>query len=137
MVFFGRENTLFADKPQAWVNGPVYPVVFNKYKSMVKGMCDHLSESDFCGNEDINDVFCRIKAKMGLNAEEVECLESVISMYGAKSQNHLIFLTHSELPWSEKREGLMPYDKSTAEISLDTMFNYYSERYRRNHPDKM
>ena len=28
MVFFGRSKTLFADVPQAWVNGPVYPSIY-------------------------------------------------------------------------------------------------------------
>ena len=35
MVLFGRNNTLFVDAPQAWVNGPVYPVIFQEYKNKV------------------------------------------------------------------------------------------------------
>ena len=31
MVFFGREQTLFAEAPQAWVNGPVYPSVYQAF----------------------------------------------------------------------------------------------------------
>ena len=38
MVFFGRENTLFVNVPQAWVNGPVYPVIYDAYKDKVSGM---------------------------------------------------------------------------------------------------
>lgn len=30
------------------------------------------------------------------------------------------------------REGLKPYDYSDREISLDTMHDYYKERYDRN-----
>lgn len=47
MVFFGRDNTLFVEKPHAWVNGPVYPAVYHKYKETVPGMCDHLNFSHF------------------------------------------------------------------------------------------
>ena len=33
MVFFGRQRQLFADVPQAWVNGPVYPTIYNMWKN--------------------------------------------------------------------------------------------------------
>lgn len=32
----------------------------------------------------------------------------------------------------DNREGLMPYDYSSTEISLDTMYAYYKQRYDRN-----
>ena len=32
MVFNGRQNTLFAQAPQAWVNGPVYPDIYYQYR---------------------------------------------------------------------------------------------------------
>jgi uncharacterized phage-associated protein len=44
----------------------------------------------------------------------------------------LVFLTHSELPWSEKREGLSPFDYSEEKISLDTMYDYYHRRMEHN-----
>ena len=52
--------------------------------------------------------------------------------YGSKSQNYLIFLTHSELPWCEKREGLKPDERSACPLSLDTMYRYYAERHTKN-----
>lgn len=63
---------------------------------------------------------------------DFELIESIILLYGAKSQNELIFLTHSELPWVEKREGLRPFDRSENELSLDTMHDFYKARYDRN-----
>ena len=45
MVFFGRERQLFADVPQAWVNGPVYPVIYDMWRN--RNMCEHLNPSDF------------------------------------------------------------------------------------------
>lgn len=32
MVFYGKNNTIFEGKPQAWVNGPVYPEVYKLIK---------------------------------------------------------------------------------------------------------
>lgn len=67
-----------------------------------------------------------------LDDDEIQLLEQVVLKYGSKSQNYLIFLTHSELPWCEKREGLKPYERSTNELSLDTMYSYYAERHAKN-----
>lgn len=131
MVFFGRANTLFEDAPEAWVNGPVYPCVYNQYRSKVDGMCDHLTAKDF-GTEDVEGELKRLLGSLSFSDDERELLEQVILMYGSKSQNQLIFLTHSELPWTEKREGLMPYERSNNPISLDTMYNYYKERHEHN-----
>ncbi len=131
MVFFGRQRQMFADVPQAWVNGPVYPAIYNVWKG--RNMCDHLSPEDFgTTGEDMDDALMSVTKQLGLDAEEIQLLEQVVLKYGSKSQNYLIFLTHSELPWCEKREGLMPYERSVAPLSLDTMCSYYSERHARN-----
>ena len=131
MVFFGRENTLFADVPQAWVNGPVYPTIYHEYKDMTEGMCDKLSVSDF-GYEDAIDGMTKIYTKLNLTQEQLKCIDSVITMYGAKTQNQLIMMTHCEDPWCEKRENIAPFLRSTEELSLDTMYSYYKKRYENN-----
>lgn len=137
MVSFGRENCLFDMAPQAWVNGPVYPVIYQLYKDKVPGMCDHLNFEHFgCDENSARDKEVELMGKMCLTPEEVNLTERVIMLYGSRTQNQLILLTHSEKPWCEKREGLMPYDYSEREISLDTMFGYYKERYDRNRAEK-
>lgn len=46
MVFFGREHTsLFADVPQAWVNGPVYPTIYALYKDKASPVPNSLGRS--------------------------------------------------------------------------------------------
>lgn len=133
LVYFGMENTLFDDVPHAWVNGPVYPVIYYEYKDKVPGMCDHLKITDFIAEDvDIQDEITRLVTKMGLTNDEIDLTERVIMLYGSKTQNQLIFLTHSEKPWSEQREGMAPYEYSDKEISINTMYNYYKERYDRN-----
>lgn len=133
MVFFGRDEQLFNEVPQAWVNGPVYPSVYRRYKSCVSNMCEHLKPSDF-GVPDIDGVPAevdRLVHTLNLSGRQLELSESVNMLYGSKTQNQLIFVTHSELPWCEAREGLLPYQSSSKEISLDTMYRYYKERHDR------
>lgn len=135
MVFFGRNNQLFDAAPQAWVNGPVYPVIYHEYKDKVSGMCEHLKEQHF-GVDNQNDILSSIQSlseAMRLSKEQTDLIDSVIMLYGTKTQNQLILVTHSELPWCEKREGLLPFEASEREISLDTMYNYYKAR-RDRHP---
>lgn len=131
MVFFGRNKQLFADVPQAWVNGPVYPAIYNIWKN--RNMCDHLTPNDFGTTEEkMYDALGEVTKQMQLSDDEIQLLEQVVLKYGSKSQNYLIFLTHSELPWCEKREGLKPYERSTNPLSLDTMHQYYLERHVKN-----
>lgn len=138
MVSFGREHKLFNVAPQAWVNGPVYPEIYHKYKNMVPGMCDHLNYEHFLEEGETPEGKEReLMEKMQLEPNEVALTERVIMLYGSRTQNQLILLTHSEKPWSEMREGLMPYDYSEKEISLDTMYEYYKERYDRNRAKKV
>lgn len=131
MVFYGLENTLFKDVPQAWVNGPVYPGVYKVYKSKASNMCDHLDSSAFVEGDALVG-FNAITYKIGLNDDQLEFIESVIMLYGKQSQNQLIWLTHSERPWAETRNGLAPYERSEKEIPLQLMFEYYTERHNRN-----
>lgn len=133
MVYFGRENTLFADAPQAWVNGPVYPVIFQEYKDKVAGMCEHLHIEDFTYEKKQHESTLKeLNEKMTLVSDELALTDRVITLYGSKTLDQLVLLTHSEKPWSEQRIGLLPYARSDKEISLDTMYTYYKQRYDRN-----
>lgn len=129
-VFFKKENTLFDDLPQAWVNGPVYPAVFVQYR--YKNMRDQLTERDFAGNEDVEGELRRLAKVLSFSNDEVACLDSIITLYGAKSQDELVAITHSERPWAEARAGLLPFESSNNVISLDTMYDYYNTRYQNN-----
>lgn len=128
MVFYGREALVFNDRPQAWVNGPVYPAIYHEYKGKTDNMCDHLKASDFSDAKP-ETTLADITRSMDL---DFELIESIVLLYGAKSQNELIFLTHSELPWVEKREGLRPFDRSEKELSFDTMHDFYKTRHDNN-----
>ena len=128
MVFYGKENVPFLEKPQAWVNGPVYPSIYYAYKDKAANMCDHLDVSAFYDGAP-DEGLAKLTESMNL---DFELLESIILLYGSKTQNDLIFMTHSEKPWVEKRKGLRPFGRSDRELSLDTMYNYYKERHDHN-----
>lgn len=131
MVFLGRENTLFKDVPQAWVNGPVYPAIYHEYKEKADNMCDHLDASDFYDG-DPEEGFRIYSGILNLDEENTELIESIMMLYGAQTQNKLIWLTHSERPWAETRGDLPPYQRSEKEIPLDLMYLYYKERHEKN-----
>lgn len=122
---------MFDDIPQAWVNGPVYPSVYLKYRDLADNMCDHLDATAFT-NRELEDALKDLSIELNLNKDEEELIDSIVMLYGSMSQNKLIFLTHSELPWVEAREGLAPYERSDKEISLDTMYEFYKNRHDRN-----
>ncbi len=137
LVYFGKENTLFAEIPHAWVNGPVYPTIYYEYRDKVPGMCDHLKLTDFVPEgTDTMKAMKDLITKMRLTPDEVALTERVIMLYGSKTQNQLILLTHSEKPWSEQREGMAPYEYSDKPMSISTMYHYYKERYDRNRTKK-
>ena len=131
MVFLGRENTLFKDIPQAWVNGPVYPAIYHEYKDKADNMCDHLDSSVFY-QVIAEEGLAKYSGILGFNSELTELIESIMMLYGAMTQNRLILLTHSERPWAETRGNLPPYARSAKEIPLDLMYEYYKERHDRN-----
>lgn len=134
MVFYGRANTLFSQAPQAWVNGPVYPDIYYQYRDKVANMCDHLDAKHFdTDDKNVTNTLQNLADNLKLSAEEIELLDSIFMLYGSKSQNGLIFLTHAEKPWVEARGSLSPFQRSENEISLDTMYDFYKNRYDRNH----
>lgn len=121
LVYFDKQ-LLFEEKPEAWVNGPVYRSIYNQFKHI--GIYDQIKKDDI----DLDISLKEMKKKLMLDKEQESFLEAIYHNYGTMSHDKLVFLTHSEKPWSEKREGLSPFDYSSEEISIDTMYSYYKER---------
>lgn len=136
MVYFGKDNTLFEDIPQAWVNGPVYRTIYDTYKHIPMYNQFSLSDIDITINDDIEKILTyearNLHDKLPLTQEQFDFIESIYSHYGAMEHDRLVFLTHSESPWSEQREGLLPFEHSEKEIPLNAMFEYYNQRMLRN-----
>lgn len=100
------------DKFQAWVHGPVSPVLYQTYKDY--------KWNDIPKVEDNSSEF---------DTDDLDLLESVWLTYGENSANDLEALTHTESPWLNARAGLCDDDISNNLISTDDMREYYSKIY--------
>ena len=129
MVFFDRQ-LLFDDQPQAWVNGPVYPSVYERFKSV--GRCNMMSKSDFAGEGALTERIVELGQKLCLTDEQKDVLNKLIDIYGSKNQDQLVFMTHCEDPWSIARSDLDPFENSVSPISFDDMYSFYKARYEAN-----
>lgn len=129
MVFFDRQ-LLFDDKPQAWVNGPVYPTVFDRFRAI--GRYDMMSKGDFVQEGTLTEGIELLEKKFDLTERQLEVLHRLIAIYGAKNQDQLVFMTHCEDPWSIARGDLGLFENSENPISFDTMYSYYKARYEAN-----
>ena len=129
MVFFDRQ-LLFDDKPQAWVNGPVYPQVYDRFRSI--GRYDMMSKGDFLQNGTLTEGIETLEQRLGLTKQQFDVLHKVIAIYGSKNQDQLVFMTHCEDPWSIARGDLGPFENSDNPISFNDMYSFYKARYEAN-----
>lgn len=126
MVYFNKAM-IFDEKPEAWVNGPVYPTIYHQYKDVI-GIYDQMTPE----NTNISTDLESKRKDLELDNQQCAFLESIYQHYGLMSHDRLVFLTHAELPWSEQREGLNPFEPSKKEISFNTMYSYYKNRFDKN-----
>ena len=129
MVFFDRQ-LLFDDKPQAWVNGPVYPSVYERFKGI--GRYSMMSKEDFVIGSSLTKRITELDKKFDLTDKQRTVLNKLIEIYGSKNQDQLVFMTHCEDPWSIARGDLNPFENSENTISFEDMYAFYKERYEKN-----
>lgn len=124
LVYFNHK-LLFEDAPEAWVNGPVYRVIYDIYKD--KGMYNQFSMDTIIPKGEAETTFIsRIMAAMKLTSDDLAFIEAIYRHYGAMPHDYLVYLTHSQLPWNEARKGLQPFEYTDQKISFDIMYSYYS-----------
>ncbi|MDE6499048.1 MAG: DUF4065 domain-containing protein [Muribaculaceae bacterium] len=124
-VYFNGAD-IFTQQPEAWVNGPVYPCIYNRFKTI--GKYDSITTEAANIQYSLSDCINII----GLDQDQQNFIDAIFKHYGLMSHDRLVFLTHSEKPWSESREGLSPFEPSNNTISKDTTISYYTERLNRN-----
>ncbi len=107
-----RNSRLIDSDFQAWVHGPVSPVLYDRFKSF--------------GFDTIKLIG---KYKPIIEEDDIEILESVWTTYGNYAANALEALTHRELPWMEARVGYKPYERCRVVILPSTMKKFYSAIY--------
>ena len=129
MVFFD-EQLLFDEQPQAWVNGPVYPSIYDRFKAT--GRYTQLKKEDFISEGVLTEAIGAYADKLALTPEQLAVLNKLVLIYGSKNQDQLVFMTHCERPWSIARGDLEPFENSENPISFKDMYTFYKERYETN-----
>jgi uncharacterized phage-associated protein len=104
------DQPLFGEPIEAWISGPVVPILYQEHKGKFCIQNENLSK----GNPN------------ALSPSQKMTIIKVLKYYGKKDSQWLSDLTHRELPWVEAREGLDPNIRGDKEISLATMQEYYS-----------
>jgi len=101
------EKRLFANKIEAWANGPVVPSLYRLHKGLFRVRRFSLGDG----------------RKIRNSAKET--IDAVLAYYGGRSSQWLSNLTHSEKPWKDARRGLSPSQRGSREITPAAMCEYY------------
>jgi uncharacterized phage-associated protein len=108
-------SALFDEKIEAWVHGPVLPVLYEAYKQ-------------FKWKPIIADDLNLEEIKQEFNSDQQDLLDDIVEIYFPETAYALEQLTHSEDPWIFAREGLAPYEASNNIITHDAMEFYYAKK---------
>lgn len=100
------EEPLFAERIEAWTNGPVVPELYARHRGCFK-------VDTWPGDPD------------ALTGEQRETVDAVCDDYGKMSSQWLSDLTHIEAPWRDAREGLDDTARGNREITHATLAEYY------------
>lgn len=124
IVYF--EKGVIDDDFEAWIHGPVCPSVYKQYRTFgynpIKIDYKGLSSSQFINN------FRQIYGKTEEDRNKIALIDTVFNKYGKLSSLQLELLTHSELPWTQAREGLSPIETGNKIIDEDTMRTFYGRK---------
>jgi uncharacterized phage-associated protein len=103
-----EDEPLFADRVEAWANGPVVPALYREHrgsftvKTWAPGDPDRLRPS------------------------QRGSIDAVLKYYGDKTAFWLSELTHREAPWKDARQGVGPGEPCNREITKSAMAEFYS-----------
>jgi uncharacterized phage-associated protein len=102
------ERPLFAERIEAWANGPVCPELYQMHRGRFQ-----INPGDIPGQPG------------ELDAEAQETVRAVLNFYGDRSAQWLSDLSHAEDPWRNARRGLGDGERGGAEIGHDMLAEYY------------
>jgi uncharacterized phage-associated protein len=100
---------LFADRIEAWANGPVVRSLYGGHRGDFTLTRERLG----AGNPE------------NLTEQQKTTIDAVLTYYGDKTGQWLSELTHSEPPWRNAREGMAPTERGNRAIELNDMAEYY------------
>lgn len=101
------EEPLFGERIEAWANGPVIPVLFDRHRGVFK------VEDWRHGDSAV------------LTGKQKDTIKAVLGFYGNRPSQWLSDLSHREEPWLSARQGLAPLERGNNEITHASMAEYY------------
>ena len=102
-------NVLFAEVPEAWLHGPVFPSLYSKYKLYSWNEVPKETKNITFENDDL-----------------ISFLNDIWNKFGEFSADELEYMTHQELPWINARKNILSNNPTNQKISLEDIFNYYN-----------
>ncbi|HEU4557729.1 MAG TPA: type II toxin-antitoxin system antitoxin SocA domain-containing protein [Longimicrobium sp.] len=103
-----EDRPLFSERIEAWAHGPVVPELYREHRGQF-------------------DVRGWPRGNAGaLGAADRETVDAVLGYYGNRNSQVLSDWTHSEDPWQLARAGVPDGERGSAEITLESMMEYYS-----------
>ena len=99
---------LFKEQPEAWIHGPVFPIIYSKYK-------------DYGRN-----VINKYTGPVNIEIELAEFLDKINEVFGKYTGDQLELMTHNEFPWQNARKNIDDTLPSNNKIQLKDIYNYYS-----------
>lgn len=109
-AFFGK--FLFEEDCQAWVHGPVYINIYNKYKEFKSA--NIILDIDY----DIEDIIVD---------EKKDILDVIVKYFGYYNGKALEKMSHYETPWINARKGLLPMENSNNIINKEDITEYFTK----------
>ncbi len=110
---------IFDSRVEAWAHGPAIPELYQRFKAYRWGAIDP------------HDLFSDPLKEF--SEEQIDVLDGVWLRYGSLSGSDLETLTHSELPWRQAYGDTPIGEKCTAEITHDSMKDFYRQRMHSTH----
>lgn len=104
-----NDEPLFNEPIEAWINGPVVPVLYQQHRGIFK-----VNPGSIGGNPAI------------LSKNQKESVNAVCDAYSKFNAQQLSDITHNEMPYQNARANLAPNERGHNIISLADMSEYYS-----------
>lgn len=120
LVYFN--HPLFNDEPEAWVHGPVYDGVYQKFKHFSFGPILSPVKDEY-----IDQATAEKLESLRLDGEQVELLDAILKKYGSYPAWKLEALTHAEKPWMDARSGYGQFERGSKAIKHEVMKSFYSD----------
>ena len=104
------EDEIFPEEFQAWANGAVSPVLYEKHRDLFKVDAALFPDAN-------SEIF---------KDYQIETIEKVLNFYDKYTAQQLIDINRQESPWIDARDELPPTARSNPVITPASMCEYYS-----------